>query len=547
VIKRVSDVNYTLATPHRRKKKRLVHVNLLKMYHARDGQTVKDRKVDDAKDVAVVVPCDPGDIGNEPIVPVIEPNLSNTYLLDNLEQKLSHLSDPQVASINLLLQEYPELFGDTPRTCPLLAHDVKLSDPTPIRQAPYRLNTGKREFLKKEVHRLLEQGMIRPSLSPWASPVVLVPKGEGDYRLCVDYRKVNSVTVADSYPLPRVDDIIDDLGQARYLSKLDLLQGYYQVPLTSRAVPVSSFVTPSGLWEWTVLPFGFRNAPATFQRLMTYITSDLVGVRCYLDDLVVWSETWEDHLIRLRSLFQALSDASLTINLKKSEFGHAHVTFLGHVVGQGNVAPIGAKVEAILQYPVPESRRALMRFIGMIGYYRRFCENFAQVSAPLTDLLSTKRTFRWTDECQSAFDGLKCVLASAPVLQAPDMEKPFTISVDASDNGVGAVLFQPDSSDVLHPVCYYSYKFKTYQKSYSTIEKEALGILLALEKFKVYLTCTAHPITVNTDHNPLVFIEKVKFKNMRILRWALSLQPFNLKIVHIKGKDNGIADALSRA
>lgn len=320
------------------------------------------------------MPHGTSDYENERSVPMVEPDLTNTYLLENLEQKLSHLSDPQAASINVLLQEHRELLSDTPRTCHLLAHDVVLSDPTPIRQAPYHLNTEKREFLKKEVRRLQEQGMIRPSLSPWASPVVLVPKGQGDYRLCVDYRRVNNVTIPDSYPLPRVD-IIDYIGQARYLSKLDLLQGYYQVPLTSRAIPVSSFVTPSGLWEWTVLPFGLRNAPATFQRLMTYVTSDLVGVRCYLDDLVVWSETWEDHLTRLQSLFQALSDSNLTITLKKSEFGHAHVTFLGHVVGQGNVAPVGAKVEAILQSPVPESRRALMRFIGMIGYYRRFCSS----------------------------------------------------------------------------------------------------------------------------------------------------------------------------
>ena len=550
VLKRVSEVNYVLATPLRRKKKRSIHVNLLKKYHLRDGQSVTDENV---KDVAVVVPCGVDYMSNsigdndEPVVPVIEPQLTNTYFLENLEQKLKHLSDPQAASINVLLQEHRELFSDTPRTCPLLAHDVKLSDETPIRQAPYRLNTEKREFLRKEVQRLQEQGFIRPSLSPYASPVVLVPKPDpGVFRLCCDYRKVNCVTVPDNHPLPRVDDIIDDLGRARYLSTVDLLQGYYQVPLTSRASPISAFVTPSGLWEWTVLPFGLRNAPATFQRLMTYVTGDLVGVRCYLDDLVVWSETWEDHLTRLRSLFQALQEANLTINLKKSEFGHAHVTYLGHVVGQGNVAPVSAKVEAILQYPVPDSRKALMRFIGMIGYYRRFCQNFAQVSAPLTDLLSTKRTFKWSSECQTAYDRLKCVLASAPVLQAPDLEKPFTISVDASDNGVGAVLFQSDSNDVLHPVCYYSYKFKSYQKSYSTVEKEALGILLALEKFKVYLTCTAHPITVQTDHNPLVFIERVKFKNMRILRWALSLQPFNIRIVHVKGKDNVMADALSR-
>ena len=542
VLKRTSTVNYIIATPERRKKKRHVHINLLKQYHVRDEQTNAL-----VKDVAVVVPRSACAEQDEQYIPIIEPTLKNSQILEHPELKLAHLPVSEAASVNSLLQDFRELFEDTPGICPMLEHDIQLSDPTPIRQAPYRLNMDKREFLKGEVQRLLEQGMIRPSLSPWASPVVLVPKPDpGMYRLCCDFRKVNIVTIPDSYPLARVDDIIDDLGQARYLTKLDLLQGYYQVALSANAIPVSAFITPSGLWEWTVLPFGLRNAPATFQRLMNHITADLEGVRCYLDDLVVWGETWEDHLERLRALFSALSAARLTVNLKKSEFGHAHVTFLGHVVGQGQVAPVAAKIDAILQYPVPDTKKRLMRFIGMIGYYRRFCDNFAHVSTPLTDLMSTKRKFVWSQDCQKAFEALKGILASAPVLQAPEMNKPFSLTVDASDNGVGAVLFQPGSSNVLHPVCYFSYKFKSYQKSYSTVEKEALGIVLALEKFRSYLSCTAYPITVFTDHNPLVFIERVKFKNMRVLRWALALQPFNIKILHIKGKDNVMADALSR-
>lgn len=226
---------------------------------------------------------------------MVDPNLTNRLILDNIGQKLKHLSDSQASSINSLLKEHSELFNDIPTTCPLFAHDILLSDHTPIRQAPYRLNTEKREFLGGQLRRLKQQGMIQLILSPWASPVVLVPKGES-FRLCIDYRKVNGVTVPDSYLLPHVDDIIDDLGQVRYLTKLDLLQVYYQVPLTTHAIPISAFITPSGLWEWTVLPFGLRNAPATFQRLMTFVTHDLVDVRCYLDDLVVWSETWEDHV-----------------------------------------------------------------------------------------------------------------------------------------------------------------------------------------------------------------------------------------------------------
>ncbi|XP_037803376.1 uncharacterized protein LOC119597807 [Penaeus monodon] len=500
ILKRTSDVNYVIETPKRRKKQRHVHVNLLKMYYER------------------------GD------------------LKENMENVRGFH-----ANIGSLLQEYGKLFSDVPRLCPLLEHDVETRDAQPVRQAPYRLNAEKRAFLQAEVQRLKEQGIIIPSLSPWASPVVLVPKSSGTYRLCVDYRKVNAVTVADSFPLPRMDDIIDDLGKARYLTKLDLLQGYYQVPLTERARPISAFVTPTGLYEFRVLPFGMRNAPATFQRLMNYLTADLEGVRCYLDDLVIWSDSWEEHLVRLRALFSALSAANLTVNLQKSEFGHAHVTFLGHVIGQGLVAPVAAKVEAVLQYPAPVDRKGLMRFMGMAGYYRRFCKNFSQVSAPLTNLLSTKRAFRWSDDCQQAFENLKHLLCTAPVLQAPDINKPFAIQVDASDNGVGAVLLQRDGSKVLRPVCYFSYKYKTYQKSYATVEKEALGIVLAIEKFRIYLTSSIHPLEIFTDHNPLTFIENVKFRNMRVLRWALTLQPFNIKFFHISGRHNILADALSRS
>jgi len=539
ILKRTSDTNYVIETPKRRKKNRHVHVNLLKKYHERGD--IKD----EVRNVSIVVPSN---ISNDTCdnVKIVEPNLINSTILAKPDDKLKHLSAAQAANIRSLLQEYEELFSDVPRLCPLLEHDVETKEAQPVRQAPYRLNAEKRAFLQTEVQRLKEQGFISPSLSPWASPIVLVPKSGGTYRLCVDYRKVNAVTVADSFPLPRMDDIIDDLGKARHLSKLDLLQGYYQVPLTERARPISAFVTPVGLYEFKVLPFGMRNAPATFQRLMNYLTADLEGVRCYLDDLVIWSESWQEHLVRLRALFSALSAANLTVNLQKSEFGHAHVTFLGHVIGQGQVAPVAAKVEAVLQYPTPVDRRGLMRFMGMAGYYRRFCKNFSQISAPLTDLLSTKRTFRWSEDCQQAFDNLKHLLCTAPVLRAPDIGKPFVIHVDASDSGVGAVLLQ-NKSEVLHPVCYFSYKYKSYQKSYATVEKEALGIVLAIEKFRVYLTNSVHPVKIFTDHNPLTFIENVKFKNMRVLRWALTLQPFNIKILHIRGTHNIIADAISRS
>lgn len=268
----------------------------------------------------------------------------------------------------------------------------------------------------------------------------------------------------------------------------------------------------------------------------------------YIDDLVVMSDDWNEHLERLRCLLERLKEAGLTLNLSKSHFAKGTVSYLGYTVGSGLVRPKNANVDAILKFPPPQTRRMLMQFLGMCGYYRRFCSNFAAVAAPLTALTSTKRTFKWNSECHQAFENLKGFLSSTPVLRAPDYTQPFFLQVDASGVGVGAALLQRDaSSGVLHPVAYYSAKLKSHQLAYSTIEKEGLALVSALKKFECYLLHHPDLIQVYSDHNPLVFIDKAKLQNQRILRWALLLQSYNLKVNHIRGVDNIIEDALSRS
>ena len=472
--------------------------------------------------------------------------LSNSDVLADVTQKLDHLPSAAAQDVRAIMKEFPSLFSDTLRECTVLRHDVDVRSAHPIRQPPYRLNREKKAFLESEIDRLLDQGIIcRSPGSPWASPVVLVPKAGGSYRLCVDYRRVNKLTVPDSYPLPRIDDILDELGAAKYLSKFDLLSGYHQVALTEHTQAISAFITSKGLFEFKRMPFGLCNAPATFQRALNLITGHLQGVQVYLDDVVVYSHSWEEHVCRLHDLFTALDEAQLTINLAKSEFGHAEIRYLGHVVGQGCVAPIAAKTEAIANFPVPQSRKEVMRFLGLAGYYRRFCQNFSQIAVPLTELLKKGSSFTWTPACQTAFDHLRKLLSSDPVLRLPNFDSPFHLHIDACDTGVGAALLQPDgNSNILHPVAYYSYKLKDYQRGYSTYEKEALALVLALEKFSVYLS--ANPVYVKSDHNPLTFVNQVKNKNNRVLRWSLSLQKYNLHIEHISGRHNVIADTLSR-
>ncbi|XP_076030465.1 uncharacterized protein LOC143018769 [Oratosquilla oratoria] len=556
VLERQGQANYVLHTPERRKKKRLVHINLLKPYHDRGEGVIGDSAEADPPSPACLIVPEVSEESDECFSEALSGScvkMENSVILRDLIVKLEHLSSAQAKDIESLLRTYACIFGDHPHPCSALEHAVETHGAPPIRQRPYRLNTFKREYVRAEVQRLQELGIVQPSHSPWASLVVLVPKQDGSMRLCVDYRRVNAVTEVDGYPLPRIDDVIDDVGSARWVTKLDLLKGYYQVRLTERSRAISAFVTPEGLYEFSVLPFGLRNAPATFQRLMNRLTAGMDGVRCYLDDIVVFGDTWELHLSRLKSLFAVLAANNLTVNLAKSEFGHARVTFLGHVVGQNEVRPVAAKIAAIQQYPVPEDKKKkekkkkVMRLLGMAGYYRRFCPNFSSIVAPMTDLLSGKKAFRWSQMCQESFESLKTLLSNAPVLRAPNLEKPFTLHVDASDVAGGAVLLQEGAGDsVLHPVGYYSKKFNNHQRNYATVEKEALALLLALDHFRVYIGSTIHPVQVRTDHNPLIFVEKMKNTNQRLLRWALALQPFNLQISHIRGRENVIADALSR-
>jgi len=291
------------------------------------------------------------------------------------------------------------------------------------------------------------------SLNPWSSPCLLVDKSDKSDRFCTDFRKVNNVTKPDSYPLPRMEDCIDQVGSASFVNKIDLLKGYWQVPLTSRAKEVSAFVTPDNFLQYTVMAFGMRNAPATFQRLVNIVLSGLSGCAAYLDDIVVYSESWQKHMEQLAEVFERLRRANLTINLAKCDFAQATVVYLEKVVGNGEVRLVQAKVEAILAFSAPASRRDLRCFLGMTGYYRGFCKNVSAVAAPLTDLLSPKVPYVWSERCEHAFQQIKSLMTNAPVLVAPNFDRPFKLAVDASAFGAGAVLLQ-DVDGVEHPVSF---------------------------------------------------------------------------------------------
>ena len=555
VVKKISDTNYLVKTPDRRKKTQVCHINMLKAYHEKPkpelvtlnnglglespthskdcvGQ-VAEKEEDTESEVR---------LGNyqQPI------KLQNSQILNDLGTKLSHLPSVQRKELAEVITQYREVFPDVPSKTTLIEHDVDVGDSAPIKQHPYRVSPMKKELLDKEVQYMLKNDIIEESQSNWSSPCILVPKHDGRFRFCTDFRKVNDKTKSDSFPIPRIADCIDQIGNAKFVSTFDMPKGYWQLPLTQRARKISAFVTPSGLYQYKVMPFGMKNAPATFQRMVNKLVRDIDGCEGYIDDVVIFSDNWSDHIRQIERFFQIMREAKLTINLMKSKFGKATVKYLGHIVGQGQVRPLDAKIQTIVKYPIPTSRKELARFLGMAGYYRNFCLNFSDIAAPLTNLLSKKVKFVWTDDCQLAFDKVKLLLQKSPVLKSPDYEKPFKLIIDSSDVGTGSVLVQEASDGLDHPVSYFSKKFLKYQKNYSVVEKETLGLVLALEHFDVYLGSTPFKIKVYTDHNPLTFLKTMKNKNQRLVRWSLALQEYNLEIQHIPGSENVVADALSR-
>ncbi|CAB4033082.1 Transposon Ty3-I Gag-Pol poly [Paramuricea clavata] len=306
--KKENDLNYIIITPNRRRKKQLCHVNMLKAYHER-------KKVVQSVNV---VSSDRDRYSNEDESELSSlsetTKLSNSDVLRNMDSKLSHLQPSQRQDVLDLVNEYAQLFPDIPSRTDMISHDVDIGDASPIKQHPYRLNSTKAKYLDQEIQYLLENDFIEHSQSSWSSPCILVPKPDGSYRMCTDYRKVNNLTKSDNFPIPRMDDCVDKIGNAKYVSKFDLLKGFWQIPLSERAKEVSAFVTPRGLYQYKVMPFGMRNAPATFQRLINQIISQIDGCEGYIDDVIIYSDTWEEHLEILRKFFKRLSEAKLTIS-----------------------------------------------------------------------------------------------------------------------------------------------------------------------------------------------------------------------------------------
>lgn len=525
VQRKLGPTTYRVSTPGQRRSSRVLHVNLLKEWVPRTEKGAEVLLIRAVKE---------------------EEEVDDQYLPIPISSDLdlSHLSEDQQSQVKPLIN--PEIFQEYPGRTKLVEYDIVLQPDATVRRMSYRIPERLLVSLKKEVDLMLSLGIIQPSKSEWCNPVVLVPKKDGTIRFCIDFRYLNSISKFDSYPTPRIDDLIERLGKAKYLTTIDLCKGYWQVPLTQQSRELTAFRTPWGLFQFTVLPFGLHGAPATFQRLMDQVLCGLSDFACaYLDDIVIYSTTWEEHLGHLKEVLERLHSAGLTINPAKCVLARMETEYLGFTIGCGVIKPQVHKVHAIESCPLPQTRKQLRSFLGMAGFYHRFIPNFSARAAQLTDRIGSRcpNQVQWTAEAVAAFKDIQQSLGKNPVLHSPDFDEHFVLQTDASERGVGAVLLQGPTEDQ-HPVAYISRKLFPREVRYSTVEKEALAIKWALDSFKYYLL--GREFTLETDHKALQWLERMKDTNGRITRWYLAMQPFRFTVHHIPGKDNATADYLSR-
>lgn len=463
----------------------------------------------------------------------------------------NHLNDREKATLKEVIDKNKEVLyceDDNLTFTHKIKHKIRTTDNIPIHTKSYKYPKVYEEVVRQQVDKLLKDGIVRESISPYTSPVWVVPKksdasGQKKFRLVIDYRKLNEKTISDRYPIPEITDILDKLGRTSYFSTIDLVSGFHQIQLDEEDVEKTAFSVNSGKYEFTRMPFGLKNAPATFQRVMDCVLREEIGICClvYMDDIIIFSPSLEQHKIDVDRVLNKLKQANLKIQLDKCEFFRKEVQFLGHTVSEDGVRPNQDKIETIKNWPLPKTEKEVRQFLGILGYYRRFIKDFAKLVKPLTSLLRKDNDFVITPETQQRFEKCKEILTRDPVLIHPDFSKEFILTTDASDFAIGAVLSQgPIGKD--RPIAYASRTLNRTEENYSTTEKEFLAMYWAVKHFEHYLW--GRKFKLVTDHQPLTY--SLSNTNKRIFRGKLELESYDYELIYKPGKNNVVADALSR-
>ena len=502
-----------------------------------------------------------------------EPTLLDSAFMVVVQPSMDTGHDSVSAQLQAVLDQYADVFEEPgiapfrPGTplCAQLPPDAK----PPNRQA-FRLSFKERQEVEMQVRNLLATGRIQPSTSPFGAPVLFVPKPDGTMRMCIDYRELNKLSLRNKYPLPRIDDLLDNLQGSQYFSSLDLASGYWQITLNEEDVQKTAFNTHIGKYEWKVMPFGLTNAPSIFQTLMNDLfRENLNKFMCiYLDDILLFSKTVEEHFAHLTWVLDTLREAGFKACRVKCDFFRKELKFLGHIVSAQGVAPDPAKVQTIVDWPVPENRFDVRRFLGLANYFRRFIQHYARIAAPLTDLLrditpaDNRQSVRykrgnlsdsvvsqlresfaplWTDKCQTAFESLKRALQTAPVMCSPDYSQPFTVVCDACAVSIGGILLQAG-----HPVAYFSRKLKSAELRYSASDREMLAVVACLREWRCYLEGAR--FVIETDHklNTYADVSTAPHTLQRRARWLHETGGYDYEWRYRPGAAN-VADPVSRA
>lgn len=451
-----------------------------------------------------------------------------------------------------LCTKYSEIFAmesDTLTQNNFYSQKLRLTDNIPVYTKNYRTPITQKDEINKHVQELIDNELIEPSVSPYNSPVLLVPKKSNDnnkkWRMVIDYRQLNRKLIADKYPLPRIDEILDGLGNAKYFSILDLYSGFHQIKLEGSSREYTAFTTDQGTFQWKVLPFGLNIAPNSFCRMMALAFSGVTPQRAfmYMDDIIVIGSSERNHLQNLGKMFDICERYNLKLNPNKCSFFRAEVNFLGHKCTPDGVFPDNAKIQAIQNFPKPHDKDSVKRFAALTNYYRKFIQNYSLIVQPLNKLTRKRVPFEWSRECEGAFQELKSKLTKQPILKYPDFAKPFCVTVDASKSACGAVLSQNFDGEDL-PISYISRSFQRAELNKSTIMKELLAIHYAVTYLRPYLY--GRKFRVRSDHKPLVFLYNLKNPASKLTQIRLDLDEYDFDVEHIPGKSNVVADALSR-